>query len=296
MDSLPIGQPICADEAYILDSAQGLTPYGVVGELYVGGDGLANGYLNLPELTAERFIESPFSSGCLYRTGDLVRYLPEGNIEFVGRADEQVKIRGFRIELGEIERQLSALAPVESAYVMIRNHEGNKQIVAYFRPQTVPEATLQNDLITWIRSDLTSRLPDYMMPSFFMLVEEWPLTANGKIDKRALPQPDASVLQQAYSAPETDTQHALVELWAELLGLPAEQISINSHFFELGGNSLLITRMMVRINAMFEQALGIEQLFEDLTISGIANTLDCLAIVDAAQAEEDDEIFSEGVL
>lgn len=321
LDSLPIGQPICGDQVFILDAAQQLAPMGVVGELYVGGEGLAAGYLNLPELTAERFIDNPFIPASmashqshesalnpelstslpaqpqrLYRTGDRVRYLPDGNIAFVGRVDEQVKLRGFRIELGEIERQLTALEAVESALVMIREYAGNKQLVAYLKPQSLPEAALQADFIKWIRTDLKAQLPDYMVPSFFLLVPQWPLTPNGKIDKRALPEPDISLLQQAYTAPESETESQLVTLWSELLGLPAEQISTSVHFFEIGGNSLLITRMMVRINALFEQEISIEQLFEDLTIAGIANTLDCAAIVDAAHADEDDEIFSEGVL
>ncbi|MBQ4853000.1 AMP-binding protein, partial [Pseudoalteromonas sp. MMG012] len=191
-----IGKPLSYMRSYVLsdDACRGLVPYGSAGELYLGGDGLARGYLNQPTLTAERFIDNPYfdendphSSKRLYRTGDLVRYLPDGELAFMGRTDDQVKIRGFRIELGEIETQLAQQAGVESALVMVKELAGSQQLVGYIHSPAALDDGAQKSLIDQVKTALAAQLPEYMVPSVLMVVHEWPLTPNGKVDKRALP-------------------------------------------------------------------------------------------------------------
>ncbi|KGJ86782.1 non-ribosomal peptide synthetase [Colwellia psychrerythraea] len=252
-----IGRPIDNCEAYLFSSVQQLLPLGVVGELYIGGAGLARGYLNRPELTAECFISNPFydknkanSAPRLYRTGDLVRYLADGNLEFIGRADDQVKIRGFRIELGEVEAQLTQLDSVDSALVMAKELAGSQQLVGYVKPQNaIAEQDVAN-YITAAKASLGQQLPEYMVPNIIMLVEQWPLTPNGKIDKKSLPTPDGSCMQGEYLPPETKAEKSLVVIWADLLDLNADTISITANFFELGGHSLLIIQLVARIKKL----------------------------------------------
>ena len=244
--SVSIGQPIANTQIYLLDANLRPVPVGVPRELYIGGAGLARGYLNRPELTAQSFIPDPFSDEPgerLYKTGDLARYLPDGNIEFLGRIDCQVKIRGFRIELGEIETVLGQHPDVRETVVLAREDTpGDKRLVAYVVPrdEQVPTATE-------LRRFLKQKLPDYMIPSAFVLLEVLPLTPNGKVDRRTLPAPNSvrPEMEAAFVAPRTSVEEVLAEIWAEVLGL--EQVGIYDNFFELGGNSLLSVQIVSKV-------------------------------------------------
>ncbi|MCE4575920.1 AMP-binding protein [Caballeronia sp. CLC5] len=215
--SIPIGQPLANTQAYVLDEYLRPLPIGVTGELYIGGAGLAEGYLRRAALTAQRFVATPFTAGArMYRTGDLARYRADGNIEFLGRNDHQVKIRGFRIELGEIEAQLVAHPSVREAVVIARaRHEDSQdqQLVAYI-------TLLADTDVSVLREHLASHLPDYMVPSAFVTLDALPLTPNGKLDRHALPDPQADAFAlRPFEAPQGETETALADLWAELLGL-----------------------------------------------------------------------------
>ncbi|MDF0499072.1 amino acid adenylation domain-containing protein, partial [Bradyrhizobium yuanmingense] len=254
---VPIGRPIANTRVYLLDGHGAPVPFGAVGELYIGGAGVARGYLNRPELTAERFIASPFVDGDrLYRTGDLGRYLPDGNLEFLGRNDDQVKIRGFRIEPGEIAARLCEHALVREAVVVAQqDRTGDKHLVGYVvcAPEAQSDEVDGPDLANTLRAHLSSRLPDYMVPSAFVRLSGLPLTVNGKLDRKALPQPaDDAYARAAYEAPQGAVETALARIWAELLGL--ERVGRNDHFFELGGHSLLV----VQVSSRLSQAVGVE--------------------------------------
>jgi amino acid adenylation domain-containing protein len=270
---VPIGRPIRNVQTYILDQYQQPVPIGVPGELHIGGDGLARGYLNRPDLTQEKFISNPFSNEPgerLYKTGDKVRYLPDGNIEYLGRIDNQVKIRGFRIELGEIEAVLSQHPGVRETAVIVReNVAGNKQLVAYTVPLQEPAPT-NSDL----RHFLKEQLPEYMVPSAFVTLESFPLTPNDKIDRRALPAPLCSHKEQEdnFVAPTTPTEKILAAIWAEVLGL--QQVSINDNFFELGGHSLLATSVISRIREALPIELVLRHLFESPTIASLSKVIE----------------------
>ncbi|AKH65701.1 hypothetical protein VY86_01010 [Photorhabdus thracensis] len=246
---IPIGRPIANTRVYLLDTAGQPVPLGAAGEIYIGGDGVACGYLNRPELTAERFLADPFSGepgARMYRTGDLARYLPDGNLEFLGRNDQQVKIRGFRIEPGEIEARLMEHPVVHEAVVLVLGDGQDKRLVAY----VVAEA--DEALVNHLRTYLSAILPDYMVPAAFVRLDIFPLTSNGKLDRRALPAPEEEAFaRQVYEAPQGETETTLAAIWRELLGV--ERISRYDNFFALGGHSLLAVRMMNRI-----AALGIE--------------------------------------
>jgi amino acid adenylation domain-containing protein len=243
---LPIGRPIANTEIYLLNAQLQPVPIGVTGELYIGGHGLARGYLNHPELSAQKFIPHPFSNKPgvrLYKTGDLARYLPDGNIQFVGRLDDQVKIRGFRIELGEIEAVLGQHPAVDEAVVVVREDvPGNKRLVAYV---VVNQATAPT--IPHLQQFLKQKLPEYMVPSAFVTLDSLPLTPNGKIDRRALPVPDTSrpFGEGAYVAPQTPVEEMLAGIWAQVLEV--KQVSIHDNFFDLGGHSLLATQLISRL-------------------------------------------------
>ncbi len=271
-ETVPIGKPIANAEVYVLDRHLQLTPVGVPGELYIGGVGLARGYLKRPELTAERFIPHPFSQkpgARLYKTGDLVRYRADGTIEFLGRKDQQVKIRGFRVELGEIETRLGQHPGVQEAIVLAREKRpGEKWLVAYVLPRQ-PSATPALDL----RRFLKERLPEYMIPAAFMIVDGLPLTSNGKVDYQALPEPDWSVAESAdtYVAPRTPVEEKLVTIWAELFKLP--RVGVNDNFFELGGHSLLAMQVITRVRAVLGINLPLRMLFEAPTIARLAEAL-----------------------
>lgn len=267
-ENLSIGRPISNTQVYILDSQLQLVPIGIRGELYIGGDGLARGYLNRPELTVA-FIAHPFSNepgARLYKTGDLARYQPDGNIEFLGRIDEQVKIRGFRIELAEIEAVLCQHPAVRETVVIAREDvPGDKRLVAYI----VPDEQLINPKSSDLRSFLQSKLPEYMVPSAFVVLESLPLTPNGKVDRRALRAP--APVSRSYVAPRTPTQSTLAKILAQVLNL--ERVGIHDNFFDLGGDSLLAVRLMDQIHKQFERELPLSTLFLNPTVAGLASTL-----------------------
>ena len=265
-DLISIGRPIANTQVYVLDEHLQPVPIGVPGELYIGGVGLARGYLHRPELTAERFIPHPFSrvpGARLYRTGDLARYLPDGSLEFLGRRDQQVKVRGFRIELGEIEAGLCQHPAVREAAVLAREDTpGSKRLVAYVvaRQEPAPSSSA-------LRSFLQQTLPDYMLPSAFVLLDRLPLTPNGKLDRAALPAPDRPERQTALAAPLSPAEALLADIWAQVLGL--EQVGIHDNFFALGGDSIL----SIQIVARAQQAgvhVSVKQLFQHQTIAELA--------------------------
>jgi amino acid adenylation domain-containing protein len=264
-NSVPIGRPIANTRVHILDAYGGPVAVGVVGELYIGGDGLARNYLNRPALTAERFVPDPFSAepgGRLYKTGDLVRYLPDGRIEFLGRVDDQVKVRGFRIEIGEVEAALSQHPAVRETVVVARaDVAGDKRLVAYVVVEQEQGATV-NDL----RSHLRQRLPAYMLPSAFVVLEKLPLTESGKIDRQALPAPleDRAELDANFVAPRDTVELLLAQIWEDVLDVP--RVGVCSNFFEVGGNSILGVILIARIDRVFGIQLPLAALFEGATI------------------------------
>ena len=274
--SIPIGKHTLHSSTYLLDENQQLVPSGAIGELYIGGPGVARGYLNQDKMTHEKFICNPYSSKSnerLYRTGDLARYLSNGELEFIGRTDDQVKIRGFRIELGEIEQHLSAIDSVTSNLVTVReDRPGQKQLVAYLVKADDAKTDL-NLFVDEIKQRLLQSLPEYMLPSAFIVLDEFPLTANGKIDRRALPAVDSAHLQTQYLAPSTKIEQQLVEVWAELLKLDANEISVNANFFELGGYSLLIARLNHQVTELFDVKFEYQAFFEAPTIKALANVV-----------------------
>ena len=268
-----IGNPIANTQIYILDSHTQLVPVGVAGELHIGGSGLARGYLNRSDLTAERFVPNPFGGEPgtrLYKTGDLARYLADGNIEFLGRIDQQVKLRGFRIELGEIEAALSQHPAIQDSVVTLRNDiSGERRLVAY-----VIAGSEQFPVASDLRSHLQEHLPDFMVPSSYVTLDQFPLTPNGKVDRRALPAPDFTRpdFAAAFVAPRTPTEELLAGIWAHLLGL--ENVGIQDNFFDLGGHSLLATQVLSRIRAAFRVDLPLRKLFESPTVSGLAESVE----------------------
>ncbi|MFN6486361.1 MULTISPECIES: non-ribosomal peptide synthetase [unclassified Nostoc] len=280
-----IGRPIPDLQVYVLDEYLQPVPIGVPGEMYVGGAGLTRGYLNRPELTAERFISSPFDN-CkkLYKTGDLARYLPDGELEYLGRIDNQVKIRGFRIELGEIEALITFHPAIWESIVTVREDEpGDKRLVAYVVPQKEQSPTVPE-----LRSFLKAKLPEYMMPSAIVLLESLPLTSNGKVDRRALPTHELdSTLRELYVAPRTPTEEMLAQIWAQVLKV--EQVGIHDNFFELGGHSLLATQLLSRIRNIFKVELPLRELFARATVAELAQSIGQLQ-------QQDSEITSPPLL
>ncbi|WMV70852.1 amino acid adenylation domain-containing protein [Xenorhabdus griffiniae] len=265
-----IGQPLADLRIYILDPHGQPAPLGVAGEIYIVGDGVTRGYLNRPELTAERFLTDPFSSqpdARMYKTGDLGRWLPDGNIEYLGRNDFQVKLRGFRIELGEIEAKLEQCDGVREAVVLAREDEpGQKRLVAYLRPLEGAEL-----IPAKLRQQLTQHLADYMLPSAFVTLETFPLTPNGKLDRQALPAPDLSaVVARGYEAPVGETEIALAQIWQKLLGL--KQVSRHDHFFELGGHSLMIVSLTEELRKLGWQ-LDIRSVFSSPVLTDMAQAI-----------------------
>ncbi|WP_219194688.1 surfactin non-ribosomal peptide synthetase SrfAB [Bacillus velezensis] len=264
--SIPIGKPIGNSTAYIMDENRNLQPIGAPGELCVGGSGVARGYVNLPELTEKQFVRDPFRPDeTIYRTGDLAKWLPDGTIEFLGRIDNQVKVRGFRIELGEIEAKISQAENVtESAAVIRKNKADENEICAYF---TADQALSPEDL----RKTLSESLPEYMIPAHFIQMNQFPLTANGKIDKKALPEPQAEAVQKEYEAPKTEAEQKLADIWEGILGVKA---GVTDNFFTIGGHSLKAMMMTAKIQEHFQKEVPIKVLFEKPTIQELAHYLE----------------------
>lgn len=270
--TVPIGRPISNTKVFVLDRERNLLPIGVPGELYIGGDGLARGYLNQPQLTAEKFVPNPFSDDSaarLYRSGDVCRWRPDGSLEFLTRGDNQVKLRGYRIELGEIESALKSHSGVsQSAVVLSEGPSLGKRLVAYVVPKT---AVILNT--TELGEYLRGLLPDYMVPSVYVELESFPLTQSGKVDRLALPAPDTTrpELKQDYAPPQSIEEEKLSQIWRELLGL--ERIGIHDNFFEMGGHSLMVARLAGIINERLGSNLMIGEVYRSPTIAGMAALL-----------------------
>jgi len=263
-----IGTPIANTQVYVLDAALGPRPVGVAGELYIAGDGVTHGYHARPEMTAERFVDNPFGAGRMYRTGDLAAWRADGSLGFMGRADDQVKIRGHRIELGEIESALAAQAGITQAVVVARDAAGGAQLVGYVTGGTIDEDAL--------RAALAERLPDIMVPARIVEVARMPLTPNKKIDRKALPAPQAKAVAEApamQAGPQSDTQAAIAQVWTAILGVAVIRPSDN--FFALGGHSLLAVQAHRDIKAALgADKLGITDIFRFPTLEGLAAHLD----------------------
>jgi len=305
---VPIGRPINNIQLYVLQD-MALVPAGVSGELYIGGDGLARGYLNRPELAAEKFVANPFhdpynpySSQRLYKTGDLVRYLPDGNLAYLGRLDDQVKLRGFRIELGEIAHQLSQHEEVNEALVVVpENDRGERQLVAYvvhdnaLTMLTENGQALQQQFIASLKESLDGVLPDYMVPSAFVVLAEFPVTHNGKLDRKRLPAPDMSQQQQEYVAPESKTEQLLCDIWQEVLGV--ERVGVTDNFFALGGHSLVLIRLLTKVNEAFDISLDLNEVLNAQTVEVSAKVIDSiivslnLQLEDSEESSEEDELI-----
>jgi amino acid adenylation domain-containing protein len=264
-----IGRPITGTRAYILGHGQELLPIGALGELYLGGSGLARGYFNRSDVTAERFIPDPFGSipgGRLYRTGDLARYLPDGSIEYRGRKDHQVKLRGFRIELGEIESALARHPAVAQQVVVVREDQpGVKRLVAYVVGKGA-SLTPQD-----LRAHLEGKLPDYLVPSIFVVLDALPLTPNGKLDRKALPMPEGRQSDQPFMPPQNELEKLIATVWQELLAV--ERVGIHDHFFELGGHSLLLVRAHARLQEQLKRKIPLVEFFQYPTIHRLAEHL-----------------------
>lgn len=277
-DALSIGTPIGNTQVYIVDTQNQPVPIGVAGEIWIGGSGVARGYRNRTELTTEKFTPDPFSpsqNARVYRTGDLGRYLPSGSIEYLGRVDSQIKLRGHRIELMEIETALLSSSLIKEATVALREDSpGQQMLVAYVVPKSQSPDAAKNDLLQRLKQHIGAMLPAYMLPSAFMVLSRLPLTANGKIDRRALPQPDTQAnLSSAddYVAPNTATEKKLAAIWSEILKL--DRVGIRSNFFDLGGQSLRAVSLFARIQKDFGRKLPLSTLFKSSTIEQLARVL-----------------------
>jgi acyl carrier protein len=276
------GKPIANAQLLILDDRLNLVPVGVSGEVYIGGIGVARGYLHDPAQTAERFIPHPFSDepgARLYRTGDLARYRASGDLELLGRIDHQVKLRGLRVELAEIEAALNLHEDVREAVVLAREDQpGEKRLVAYVVAGPEQARTLRS-----MRDFLKERLPEYMVPSTFVFLDSLPLTPNGKVDRQALPAPTSArpELIETFAVARTPTEEVLVELWAALLGV--EQVGINDNFFDLGGHSLLATQIISRVRELFHVEIALRQLFETPTVADLAQSIEIALLKETSE-------------
>jgi amino acid adenylation domain-containing protein len=280
--TVPIGRPLPNTRAFLLDRHMQPVPIGASGELHIGGDGLARGYLNRPELTAEKFVSNPFSDdpqARLYKTGDLARYLPDGNIEFLGRIDDQVKIRGFRVEPGEIEAILGQHPGVRESVVIAREDSAGKHLAAYVVPRE-SETPAIGDL----RSFLRAKLPEYMVPSAFLMLDALPRTPHGKVDRHALPPPNHSGPgpDETLVEPRNPVEKALVKIWSQVLGL--ERVGVHDNFFDLGGHSLLATQVISRARELYRIEISLRTFFETPTIAGIAEVIERAKDSDAESA------------
>jgi len=278
-----IGKPMANTRIYLLDAHQQPVPYGVAGEIFIGGDGVARGYLNLEQVNAERFLADPFSASPdarMYKTGDLARYMADGRIEYLGRNDFQVKVRGFRIELGEIESRLGSCAGVKEAVVIaLEDRPGEKRLVAYVVAQ--PEVSLD---AAGLRAELAPQLAEYMLPSAFVILDALPLTPNRKLDRKALPVPGAEdFAHREYEVPSGETEEQLAAIWANLLGM--ERIGRHDNFFELGGHSLLAVQVILRARETFDVEVPLRGLFEHPSLQALADLITTLQL---AQYELDE--------
>ena len=314
--SVPIGKPLANLKLYVLDKNMQLAPIGVPGELCVSGIGVGDGYWKNEEKTAASFTANPYpdpkqtlpagNKDLLYKTGDLGRWLPDGNLEFLGRIDNQVKIRGFRIELGEIEALLTRHASVKEAVVTVQeNTLGNKSLTAYIiasseltkdssNPADVAENKVEDNLIPQLRHFLKEKLPEHMVPAAFVQLENLPLTPSGKVDRRALPEPAQPNVDHNYVAPRTELEQAVAEIWQQVLGL--EKVSIHDNFFELGGHSLMITQLFTRLQNTFEVRLALRKLFDAPTIAKTAHDIETIQQGGAVCEEEAFDFAAEAVL
>ena len=282
--SLHIGRKLLDLKTYILDTSLNIVPFGVIGELYVGGDGLARGYLGRSDLTAERFIANPYQSkedredkrygeagrnSRLYCTGDIVRYLAYGNLEYIGRNDNQVKIRGYRIELGEVESIISSFEGVEQNVVIARERQDilgeevrSKYIVAYYVSKEKLDETI-------LLNELSLKLPEYMMPIALIYLNKLPITLNGKLDRKALPDPEFLKTDQ-YVAPRNDIEAIICKVWSNVLEIEQEKIGINDNFFGLGGDSIIAIRLVSKLNKEFNSSIKVRDIFELQNINNLA--------------------------
>jgi acyl-coenzyme A synthetase/AMP-(fatty) acid ligase/acyl carrier protein len=275
---VPIGRPVANTRVYVLDGAGEPVPMGVSGELYIGGAGVVRGYLERPEQTAERFVADPFGGepgARLYRTGDLARWRADGAIEYLGRLDFQVKIRGFRIELGEIEARLAEHPGVRDVVVMARAGTDEQRLVAYVVGSVDAEG---------LRAHLRRSLPEYMVPSAFVVLDALPLTPNGKLDRKSLPAPGNPADTERYVAPRTPVEELLAEIWAEVLRL--ERVGVHDNFFDLGGHSLLIMRLLAKVQATFDLELSIRTVFSMPTLEAMAGEIERMVYEDIATLSE----------
>ena len=293
--TVPLGRAIDNTHVYVLDPDLNLAPVGVTGEIYIGGAGLARGYLHRPSLTADAFVPNPFVSnhsnefdihwgGRLYRTGDLARYLPDGSIEYIGRSDHQVKLHGYRIELGDIETHLMLHPDVREAVVMLREDEPDHPLLVAYVVLRGDGAIAPSDL----RSFLQQHMPDYAVPTLVMEMNALPLTPNGKVNRSALPRPEKIKphLSDQYVAPRTPTEAVIADIWSEVLGL--ETVGVNDRFFDLGGHSLLATQVLSRLRDTFEVDVPLRQLFDAQTVAELAELIE-LALLQDIEALSDDE-------
>ena len=273
-DTVPIGKPIANTQIYVLDSELKPVAAGEPGDLYIGGDGIVRGYWQRPDLTRERFLDDPFLAGNrMYRTGDLARFLPDGNLEFLGRSDFQVKLRGFRIEIGEIEAVLEKQPNVGQAAVVAREFKSrtqteDKRLVGYVVPKTGTKLEIAD-----LRTALAATLPEYMVPSNFVLLDALPLTANGKIDRNALPDPSASESEAAAQPelPRNELERAIAQAWKDALGV--DSVGLNENFFDLGAHSLMVAEVHMQLQEQLGRELSLVDLFQFPTITALANHL-----------------------
>ncbi|MFP5263124.1 MAG: non-ribosomal peptide synthetase, partial [Blastocatellia bacterium] len=285
---IPIGRPIANTEVYILDHNFRLSPQGVPGELYIGGAGVARGYMNSPDLTAEKFVPHPFSEkpgARLYRSGDLARLNSSNLIEYLGRVDDQVKVRGFRVELGEVEAALRAHDGVrECAVVMQQDARGTTRLVAY---AVTAEPSLTD---AHLRRHLQQRLPDYMIPSAILLLESMPLSPNGKVDREALPRLDLIKAERGsdYVAPAGDAERTIAAIWQEVLGI--EKVGRKNNFFEIGGTSLLLVSLQMKLRDQFQRALSLADMFANPTVELLAEFLTARSDDDPSRDQVDERV------
>ena len=280
----PIGGPIANTRFYVVDRHLQPAPIGVPGELLIGGEGVARGYRNRPELTAERFIDDPFDpayGGRVYRTGDRMRFRGDGTLEFLGRLDHQVKLHGYRIELGEVEASLDGHPDVRQSVVLIDEGEtGEKRLVAYVVAETGREPAYDD-----LRRHVSESVPSYAVPSTIVRLDELPLTANGKLDRKALPRPALlrTDLRARYVAPSTPTEEAVAAIWTDLLGI--DKVGAEDDFFELGGHSLLAVKMLARVHDMLGVEVFLTAVFEHPTLAAFANVIAARMIADAGEGD-----------